>query len=227
MDYWQKDEQVGNSGKGSPPMAPSAKASEGDHFPWLSGHFCVSVGGSGQSRQPERVDITDTERGTHGPIQASLHSSQPGEISAPSRATSLDSLILMPWEFGLHPRESSLQTGGGQATHSPANSSAPNSGLLCSAASSPRAGDSTLVTWPCGKWEAKYFFISWRLITLQYCSGFCHKLTWISHGFTCIPLPDPPSHLPLHPIPLGLPSAAGPSTCLMHPTWAADLFHPR
>ena len=24
-------------------------------------------------------------------------------------------------------------------------------------------------------------FISWRLITLQYCSGFCHTLTWISH----------------------------------------------
>ena len=64
-----------------------------------------------------------------------------------------------------------------------------------------------------------YFFISWRLITLQYCSGFCYTLTWISHGYTCIPHPNPPSHLPLHPIPLGLPSAPGPSTCLMHPTW--------
>ena len=62
-----------------------------------------------------------------------------------------------------------------------------------------------------------FFFLSWRLITLQYCSGFCHTLTWISHGFTCIPRPDPPSHLPLHTIPLGLPSAPGPSTCLMHP----------
>ena len=50
-------------------------------------------------------------------------------------------------------------------------------------------------------------FISWRQITLQYCSGFCHTLTWISP-------PDPPSHLPLYPIPLGLPSAPGPSTCL-------------
>ena len=56
-------------------------------------------------------------------------------------------------------------------------------------------------------------FISWRLITLQYCSGFCHTLTWISHGVTCIPHPDPPSHLPLHQSPLGLPSAPGPSTC--------------
>ena len=36
------------------------------------------------------------------------------------------------------------------------------------------------------------FFISWRLITLQYCSGFCHTLAWISHGVTCIPHPDPP-----------------------------------
>ena len=71
-----------------------------------------------------------------------------------------------------------------------------------------------------------FIFISWRLITLQYCSGFCHTLTWISHGFTCVPHLDPPSHLPLHLIPLGLPSAPGLSTCLMHPTWAGDLFHP-
>ena len=34
-----------------------------------------------------------------------------------------------------------------------------------------------------------FIFISWRLITLQYCSGFCHTLTWISHGFTCSPHP--------------------------------------
>ena len=69
-----------------------------------------------------------------------------------------------------------------------------------------------------------FIFISWRLITLQYCSGFCHTLTWISHGFTCVPHPDPPSHLPPHPIPLGLPSAPALSTCLMHPTWAVICF---
>ena len=41
-------------------------------------------------------------------------------------------------------------------------------------------------------------FISWRLITLQYCSGFCHTLTWISHGFTCVPHPEPPpTYLPI------------------------------
>ena len=72
-----------------------------------------------------------------------------------------------------------------------------------------------------------FTFISWRLITSQHFHGFCRTLTWISHGVTCIPHPDPPSHLPLHPIPLGLPSAPGPSTCLMHPTWGDDLFHYR
>ena len=70
-----------------------------------------------------------------------------------------------------------------------------------------------------------FIFICWRLITLQYC-GFCHALTWVSHGFTCVPHPNSPSCLPLHPIPLGLPSTPALSTCLMHPTWAGDLFHP-
>ena len=37
-----------------------------------------------------------------------------------------------------------------------------------------------------------FSFISWRLITLQYCSGFCHTLTGISHGFTLFPIPIPP-----------------------------------
>ena len=71
-----------------------------------------------------------------------------------------------------------------------------------------------------------FIFISWRLISLQYCSGFLPYIEWISHGFTCIPHPDPPSHLSLHLIPLSLPSAPAPSTCLMHPTWAGDFFHP-
>ena len=56
-----------------------------------------------------------------------------------------------------------------------------------------------------------YFLIlinfNWRIITLQYCSYFCHTLTWVSHGCTCVPHPEPPSHLPPHPIPQGRPSA--------------------
>ena len=37
-----------------------------------------------------------------------------------------------------------------------------------------------------------FFFFSWRLITLQYCSDFCHTLRRISHGFICAPHPEPP-----------------------------------
>ena len=40
---------------------------------------------------------------------------------------------------------------------------------------------------------------------------FCHTLTWIHHGCTCVPHPGLPSHLPPHPIPLGHPSAPAPS----------------
>ena len=43
-----------------------------------------------------------------------------------------------------------------------------------------------------------FIYLSRRLITLQYSSGFCHTLIWISHGFTCVPHPEPPSHLPPH-----------------------------
>ena len=46
-------------------------------------------------------------------------------------------------------------------------------------------------------------------------------------GLHVFSIPIPSSHLPLHPLPLGFPSAPGPSACLMHPTWAGDLFHPR
>ena len=55
-------------------------------------------------------------------------------------------------------------------------------------------------------------YFNWRLITLQYCSGFYHTLTWISHGCTCVPHSEPPSHLLLHPIPRGHPSAPALST---------------
>ena len=41
---------------------------------------------------------------------------------------------------------------------------------------------------------------------------FCHTLTWILHECTCVPHPEPPSHLPPYPNPLGHPSAPAPST---------------
>ena len=40
---------------------------------------------------------------------------------------------------------------------------------------------------------------------------FCHTSTWIYQGCTCVPHPEPPSHLSPHTIPLGHPSAPAPS----------------
>ena len=40
---------------------------------------------------------------------------------------------------------------------------------------------------------------------------FCHTSTCIHHRCTCVPHPEPPSHLPPHTIPLGHPSAPAPS----------------
>ena len=58
----------------------------------------------------------------------------------------------------------------------------------------------------------KFIYFKWRLIILQYCSEFCHTLTWIKHGCTCVPHHEPPSHLPPHLIPQGHPSAPALST---------------
>ena len=40
---------------------------------------------------------------------------------------------------------------------------------------------------------------------------FCHTSAWIRHRCTCVPHPEPLSHLPPHTIPLGHPSAPAPS----------------
>ena len=71
-----------------------------------------------------------------------------------------------------------------------------------------------------------FFFNFFYLFYLFFliCSEFCHTLKWNSLGFTRLPHPDPPSHLPLHPLPPGLPRAPGPSACLMHPTWLVICF---
>ena len=66
--------------------------------------------------------------------------------------------------------------------------------------------------------EANYF------TTLQWVLSYIDmNQPWI-YMYSPSQSPLPP---PSPPIPLGLPSAPGPSTCLMHPTWAGDLFHYR
>ena len=76
----------------------------------------------------------------------------------------------------------------------------------------------------CFSFFKKYLF-NWRLITLQYCAGPCHTLTWISHGCTC--LPPSWSHLlpPFTPIPLGCPRALALSALLhaSHLHWSSIL----
>ena len=53
--------------------------------------------------------------------------------------------------------------------------------------------------------EANYF-------TILY--WFCHTSTWIRHGCSRVPHPEPSSHLPPHTIPLGHPSA--PALSILH-----------
>ena len=63
-----------------------------------------------------------------------------------------------------------------------------------------------------GSFLKKLIYFNWRLITLQYCSGFCHTLTWIIHGCTRVPHPEPPCHLSPHLIPQRHPSPPALST---------------
>ena len=43
-----------------------------------------------------------------------------------------------------------------------------------------------------------FIYFNWSLITLQYCDGFCHTSTWISHRCSCVPdsLPSEPPEKP-------------------------------
>ena len=54
-----------------------------------------------------------------------------------------------------------------------------------------------------------FFFFTLFYFTILY--WFCHTSTWVHHGCTWVPNPEPPSHLPHHTISLGHPSAPAPS----------------
>ena len=59
-----------------------------------------------------------------------------------------------------------------------------------------------------------YYFFLIFIFTLFYFTilyWFCHTLTWIHHGCTCVPKHEPPSHLPPHNISLGRHRAPAPS----------------
>ena len=80
--------------------------------------------------------------------------------------------------------------------------------LEWAAMSSSRGSSQPGIEW------ASLMFPALGFLCFFFCSGFCHTLIWISHGFICVPHPNPRSCLPLYPIPLGLPSAPALSTCL-------------
>ena len=51
--------------------------------------------------------------------------------------------------------------------------------------------------------KKKIFFFNWDIIILQCCVGFCHTSTWTRCRFTYVLSLEGPSHLPVHPRPLG------------------------
>ena len=51
-----------------------------------------------------------------------------------------------------------------------------------------------------------FFFFNFTILY-----WFCHTLTRIHHGCTCVPKHEPPSHLPPHNVSLGHPRAPAPS----------------
>ena len=60
------------------------------------------------------------------------------------------------------------------------------------------------------KWFFTLIFFSFLNFTLFYfiiLYWFCYTSTWICHGYTRVPNPEPPSHLPPYTISLGHPSA--------------------
>ena len=45
-----------------------------------------------------------------------------------------------------------------------------------------------------------FIYFNWRMITFQYCAGFCHKAVWIGHRYTSVPSIQ---HTSPHPLLLG------------------------
>ena len=73
-----------------------------------------------------------------------------------------------------------------------------------------------------------YFFFKIFIYLLFYFTilyWFCHTLTWILHGCTCVPHPKPLSHLPPHPILWVIPVHQPWPPCLMHWAWTGNSFH--
>ena len=51
------------------------------------------------------------------------------------------------------------------------------------------------------KTNAIFLNYNWRVVSLQYCDGYCHTSTWMAVGMHVSPPSCTPSHLPSHPVP--------------------------
>ena len=98
--------------------------------------------------------------GLHGLFCGTAHS----VFSFPCKSQHLGHVKIGPYLSEASPSSSLTQT-----SCSSANDLLPWSGSLLKPSFIPYS--------PCSFFFFSFIFISWRLITLQYCSGFCHTLT--------------------------------------------------
>ena len=76
-------------------------------------------------------------------------------------------------------------------------------------------------SWVPKKWYFCFrFFLNFTLFYFTILYWFSHTLTWIHHGCTRVPNPEPPSYLLPHAISLGHPSAPAPS--ILYPALNLD-----
>ena len=69
-------------------------------------------------------------------------------------------------------------------------------------------------------YENNLFFLFY--FTILY--WFCHTSTWIHHGCTCVPNPEPPSHLPPHTSLWVIPVYQPQASCILYGTWTGNSF---
>ena len=112
-------------------------------------------------------------------------------------------------------------------------------GQLCSTESSTDSHSLHLITlptpgvfphshiqsWITGTAFYVFIYFNWRTFILQYCDGFSHISTWISHRYTCVPpiLNPPPTPLPIPPL-QAFPEHQLWVPCFMHWTGPGHLF---